>query len=136
MINKLGPIAIHKAVKEKIEVLTGLRCYDEVPRNAPSPFYKVELVGIVPDNTKTMWVDMYDVYIHTIAAESGSSIGVYQMIEACEEAMTEAVHLPDGYHLLSQSCTGLQMLNSDETGEKHAVLGFQFRVCYGFKTKK
>ena len=53
MINKLGPIAIHKAVKEKIEVLTGLRCYDEVPRNAPSPFYKVELVSIVPDNTKT-----------------------------------------------------------------------------------
>lgn len=135
MINKLGPLAIHKSVKDKIEALTGLRCYDEVPLNTPSPFYKVELVGIVPDNTKTMWVDMYEVYIHAVAAASGSSTGIYKMIEDCEEAMTEAVVLPKDYHLLSQTCTGMQSLLSEETGEKHAVLGFQFRVCYGFKVK-
>lgn len=135
MLQKLGPLEIHKAVKTLVEKNTGLRCYDEVPLDKPSPLYYVELVRTRPDNTKTMWVETYEVWIHAIAEPTQKSGPIYSLIEKLEEAMTEGIKLPEGHDLISQRSNGVQVIKLDESGEKHAVLSFEFKICYGFRAK-
>lgn len=132
---KLSPTALLSAVQKKVQSLTGLKCYDMVPVNAESPFYFAELVRIQPVNTKTMYRDNFTVWIHCIAAESGSSVGVYQLIEQLEEALTEDISLPEPFSLVMQTDNGTQTIKTDESGEKHAVVTFEFMVCYGLKCK-
>lgn len=137
---KLSPITLVAAVQNKIETLTGLRCYDAVPLNAVSPFYFAEVIRIQPANTKTMFRDNYTVWIHCIAAppqtgESPSSVGVYSLIEQLQEALTENIALPEPFELIMQTDGGVQTIKTDETDEKHAVVTFDFMVCYGFKCK-
>lgn len=135
MLKRLSPFDLHKAIKKLVEDKTGLLCYDEVPNNAKSPFYFVQLNSITPDNTKTMWRDTYRVWIHAISSEKKGSKEIYEMINKLDEAMTEAITLPEGNELISQRNNGLQVLKTDETGEKHAVLVYEFKISYGFKMK-
>ena len=132
---KLSPVTLVAAVQEKIQLHTGLKCYDAVPLNAESPFYFVEVTRILPANTKTMFRDNYTVWIHCIAEREESSVGVYQLIEKLQEALSEDIALPAAFELIMQTDNGVQMLKTDETGEKHAVAIFEFMVCYGFKCK-
>lgn len=132
---KLSPVTLIAAIQNKIEENTGIRCYDAVPENAESPFYFAEITRILPANTKTMFRDNYTVWIHCIAEESKSSIGVYQLIEGVQEALTEDIVLPEPFDLVMQTDSGVQTIKTDETGEKHAVETFDFMVCYGFKCK-
>ncbi len=137
---KLSPIALMAAVRDKVEAGTGLRCYDAVPLNAVSPFYFAEVIRIQPSNTKTMFRDNYTVWIHCIAAapktgEAPSSVGVYNLIEQLQEALTEDIALPEPFELIMQTDGGVQTIKTDETEEKHAVVTYDFMVCYGFKCK-
>lgn len=132
---KLSPVVLVKAVQNKIESHTGLRCYDHVPLNAASPFYFAEIIRILPANTKTMFRDNYTVWIHCIAQKSDSSVEVYNLIEQLQEALTEDITLPEPFELIMQTDGGIQTIKTDETGEKHAVVTFEFMVCYGFKCK-
>ena len=132
---KLSPTVLLAAIQEKVESLTGLTCYDAVPVNAESPFYFAELLRILPANTKTMYRDNYTVWIHCIAEKSDSSVGVYRLIEQLEEALTEDITLPEPFTLVMQTDGGVQTIKTDESGEKHAVVTFEFMVCYGFKCK-
>lgn len=135
MLKKLETVQLHKILKEHIEAGTGLACYDTVPGNAPSPFYYAELTGKKQDNTKTMWREVFTFSVHCIAAPDAGSVGIYDMIDKLEEAMTDDLVLPEGYWLVLQTSNGLQTLKTDETNEKHAIIGYDFTVCYGFKTK-
>lgn len=132
---KLSPVKLIAAVQEKIESGTGLKCYDAVTVNAESPFYYAEITRILPANTKTMFRDNYTVWIHCIAEQSDSSVGVYNLIEALQEALTEDISLPEAFELIMQTDGGVQTIKTDESGEKHAVVAFDFMVCYGFKCK-
>lgn len=132
---KLSPVTLIAAIQDKIEQSTGIRCYDAVPQNAESPFYFAEITKILPANTKTMFRDNYTVWIHCIAEKSESSVGVYDLIEKLQEALTEDITLPDPFELVMQTDGGVQTIKTDETGEKHAVETFDFMVCYGFKCK-
>ena len=132
---KLSPVTLVAAVQEKIQLYTGLKCYDAVPLNAASPFYFVEVTRILPANTKTMFRDNYTVWIHCIAEKEESSVGVYQLIEKLQEALSEDIALPAAFELIMQTDNGIQTIKTDETGEKHAVAIFEFMVCYGFKCK-
>ena len=107
--------ALMAAIQAQIQDGTGLMCYDAVPDNAASPFYKIELAGNKPANTKTMYVQQYDFDIHVIAPVSRSSVPVHTYIQKLEE--------------------GVRSIQDDETGEKHAVVGFSFLICYGFMVK-
>lgn len=131
---KLSPVTLVAAVQQKVEPFTGIRCYDDVPLNAKSPFYYAEVVRILPQNTKTMFRDLYTVWIHCIA-EGGSSVGIYDLIEQLQEALSEDIVLPEPFELVMQTDGGVQTVKRDETGEKHAVEKFEFMVCYGFKCK-
>ena len=64
MIKKLSFTTVLAAVIKKVQDNTGLRCYDSVPENAPMPFYFAEIVGQIPDPSKTMWKEKYQIFIH------------------------------------------------------------------------
>ena len=132
---KLSPVTLVAAVQQKVQAHTSLKCYDAVPKNAESPFYFAEVIKILPANTKTMFRDNYTVWIHCIAEKSESSVGVYQLIEKLQEALSDDIDLPEPFELIMQTDGGVQTIQTDETGEKHAVAAFEFMVCYGFKCK-
>ena len=132
---KLSPVTLIAAVQEKVEALTGLRCYDHVPLNEASPLYFAEIIRIQPANSKTMFRDVYSVAIHCIAEESPSSVGVYNLIENLQSALSEEITLPEPFTLVMQTDNGVQTIKTDETGEKHAIVNFDFMVCYGFICK-
>lgn len=121
---------------DHVEGKTGLRCYDD-PNNKESPLYSVQLVRSEPSDTKTMYVDVLEVWAHCVSApvKPYSNAPVLELVQTLEEAMSEDVALPDGYRMLRQVYNGLQTLKVDESGEGHAVLSFQFHICYGFRCK-
>ncbi len=135
MLKQLGLVDLLSAIQKVVEDNAKLKCYDSVPDNAVSPFYFAEIVGKRPTHSKTMFKDTFTVWIHAIAEPNNSSVMIYQLIQILEEALTDDILLPDGYEIILQTNNGIQTIKTDETNEKHAVLEFQFTVCYGFKTK-
>lgn len=135
MYKQLGLVDLIHGIQAKVEEKTGVKCYDAVPRNAPSPFYFAEVIGKRPAHTKTMYRDVYTVWIHAIAQPGDSSVQIYEMIQQLEETLTEDISLPEGFELILQASNGVQTIKTDETNEKHAVLSFEFTVCYRFKCK-
>lgn len=132
---KLSPVTLIAAVQDKVESLTDLRCYDHVPLNEASPLYFAEITRIQPANSKTMYRDVYSVAIHCIAEESPSSVGVYNLIENLQSALSEDITLPEPFTLVMQTDNGVQTIKTDESGEKHAIVNFDFMVSYGFMCK-
>lgn len=132
---KLSPVTLIAAVQDKVESLTELRCYDHVPLNEASPLYFAEITRIQPANSKTMYRDVYSVAIHCIAEESPSSVGVYNLIENLQSALSEDISLPEPFTLVMQTDNGVQTIKTDESGEKHAIVNFDFMVSYGFMCK-
>lgn len=132
---KLSPVTLIAAVQDKVEALTGLRCYDHVPLNEASPLYFAEITRIRPANSKTMYRDVYSVAIHCIAEENPSSVGVYNLIENLQSALSEDISLPEPFTLVMQTDNGVQTIKTDESGEKHAIVNFDFMVSYGFMCK-
>lgn len=135
MMQKLSFVTVLAAVIKKIEEHTGLRCYDSVPKHAPLPFYYAEIAGQVPDPSKTMWKERYQIFIHVWADGSNGSIALLNAIQKLEEAMTEGIELPDGYELIMQTPTGVQRIIEEEDHSKHAIMGYDFTIFYGYKMK-
>lgn len=132
---QLGLVDLISAIQNKIKSETGIECYDAVPNNALSPFYFAEVVGKRPSPSKTMYRDIFTVWIHAIAEPGESSVQIYDLIQKLEEALTEDIELPEEFDLIMQTNNGIQALKKDESSEKHAVLEYQFMICYGFKCK-
>lgn len=135
MYKQLGLVDLISSIQKKVNEKTGLKCYDAVPRNAQSPFYFAEVVGKRPAHSKTMYRDVFTVWIHAIAEPGKSSVQIYELIQKLEEALTEEIELPEEFELIMQTNNGVQTIKTDETKEKHAVLNYEFMVCYGFKCK-
>lgn len=136
MYKQLNLTDLLAAIKERIEADTDLTVFDHVPINEPSPLVYIEIVGVSPSDTKTMYCKLYEVYVHVIAEESISSIPINHHIEHVQEAMTEDIVLPQGLTLVYASDEGIQTIKDDESGEKHAVLSYSFKISYGFKAKE
>ena len=135
MLKKLGLVDFHKALKQNIEFFTNKRAYDFVPDGTAAPFYVIEVVDKYPEGTKVMWAEVFMVWIHAIAEEDNSKIGIYSLVEELEEALTMELELPDGFELIRQEQTGIQSLQKDESGEWHAIVSYDFKIAYGFKSK-
>ena len=118
MYKQLGLTDLIAAIKQQLEANTDLTCYDVPPENAPSPLVYAEIAGLKPDDTKTMYCKLYTVWLHVIA-----------------EAMTDDITLPDGFGLVYQMDNGIQAIKTDETGEKHAILEFEFKISFAYKIK-
>ena len=132
---QLGLVELITSIQKRVKSGTGLECYDAVELNAASPFYFAQVVGKRPAHTKTMGRDVFTVWIHAIAEKGDSSVQIYELIQNLEEALTEEIILPEEYELVMQINNGIQTIKKDETNEKHAVLAYEFMVCYGFKCK-
>lgn len=137
MIRRLSITELIAAVISRIETATGRRCYDAVPENAESPFHIVELVGMQPNNTKTLYIDRFTLWIHSISSpqKNLSSVEVYGLIRDIEEAMTESLDLPEAFESFSQEYGGIQTIQTEETKEKHAIQIYDINVIYGMRVK-
>lgn len=135
MYKQLGLVDLISAIQKKVRDNTETTCYDAVPDNASSPFYFAEVVGKRPAHSKTMWRDIFTVWIHAVAEPGESSVQIYDLIRELEESLSEDIELPEGFELVMQTNNGIQTIKTDETNEKHAVLAYEFMVCYGFKCK-
>lgn len=135
MLKKLGLFTFHKLLKQHIERLTGLPCYDDVPKDAEPPFYILEVVGKTQNNTKTLYREEIQTWVHIIAPDFVGSTAVYQLIQKLEEALTVSVQIPEEFTLLDQQCSDMQVIKTDPTDEKHAVIECRFVICYGYRTK-
>lgn len=135
MLKKLSLVDLIAAIQKRVEGTTDLRCYDAVGKNTESPFCFVEVVGKRPANTKTMFREIFTVWIHAISVSEDGNIGIYQMIEQVEESLTEDIELPKPFELILQSGLGVQTIKKEVTRENHAVVAYEFMVCYGFKMK-
>lgn len=115
---------------------TGVPCYD-YPENKRSPFFSVEITATRPRNTKTMYLDEFSVSVHCIAppVKPYSNAPVLKLVQSLEEALTSDIALPEPFEMFRQEYGGMQAVKRDETGEGHAVLSFQFWVCYGYRCK-
>lgn len=136
-MKRLSLLDMHKAIKTTIEESSDLKCVDGIGINEPSPFTFIDFTDTQPDDTKTMYVDKYVIYVHIIskAERNGSSVQHYKNIQQIEEAFTQDIKLPCEFNLIRQSFGGMVNNFTEETGEKHAVLEFNFWVSYGFKVK-
>ena len=136
MKKQIGLVELVSAIQYTVQNNTKLNCYDVVPKNTPTPFYVVELIGKQAVPSKTMYVDKFTFNIHVFAKNDGSSVQIYQVINLLEEALTDDILLPDGYYLVMQTATGIQSIyDEEETNEKHAILTYEFTVCYDYKIK-
>ena len=137
MIRRLSITELISAVISRVETSTGRRCYDAVPENAESPFHIVELVSMQPNNTKTLYIDRFTLWIHSISSpqKNLSSVEIYGLIQDVEEAMTESLELPAAFESFSQEYSGIQTIMTEETKEKHAIQVYDIDVLYGMKIK-
>lgn len=137
MYEKLNFIQLVAAIQAKFKQHTQIQAYDVPPQNEPSPLYFIEAVNRRPADSKTMFRDIFTVYVHCIAPETNnkSNVGVYNLINEVDEIMTEDITLPEPFQLVMQTNNGVNRIFDDTTGEKHAVIELQFMVLYGFKCK-
>ena len=135
MIRKISITTLMAAIIDLVERNTGKRCYDAVPKDAPAPFYFLELVSVRPKNAKSMYVDSYDFQFHCIADVDYSSVKIHELIQGLEEALTEDIALDEPYNLIRTVDNGVAVIKTDETGEKHAICPVSFEISYGFICK-
>lgn len=134
MLKKVSIGDIHAGIKDKIEKKTGLKAYDVVPDDEPNPLVVIQAIGKQDDSTKTMYIEDFKFYIHAIC-EGNTSENIYNLIQKVEEALIEPIDLEGESWLVSQTQDGVLQILTEDTGEKHAVLQYSLKVCYGFKCK-
>lgn len=134
MLQKLSFISVLAAVIQKVEANTDLRCYDAVPKDNLVPYYHVEMLGSIPEKSKTMQKDRYQVVIHA-HTEGGGSTKIFEAIQKLEEALTEDIELPGDYEVTLQVPHGVSQILDEADGTKHAVIGYDFVVFTGYKMK-
>lgn len=134
MLQKLSFTSVLASVIQKVEQNTGLNCYDSVPKDTPLPFYHAEFLGSVPEKSKTMQKDRYQVVIHVFTEGTGS-VKVFDAIQKLEEALSEDIVLPDDYEVTLQVPNGVSQIITEADGSKHAILGYDFVVFSGYKMK-
>lgn len=137
MLRRLSPTELLSVLINHVESRTGIRLYDN-PEGKKSPFYSFDSIEREPNNTKTMFMDRFSLSIHCISAPplgEYSSQPVLEMENRLEEALTDELELPEPYELVHQECQGINAVKRDPSGEGHAVVSYNFDVCYGFRCK-
>ena len=135
MLQQFSIIELIKQIQKAVLSGTGKKCYDHVEKGQVSPFYYTEIVQSKPANTKTMYVTEYTVNIHVVSESGKTSVPLFKEIQALEEAMTADIDIPEPYELIYQMYNGIQSVYTEDTNEKHAVLNYTFKVCYGYMMK-
>ncbi|OFO55662.1 DUF5072 family protein [Nosocomiicoccus sp. HMSC059G07] len=135
-MRKLSIVEIQKLIKEVIDAHTNIKFVDGVERDQQAPFCFVEVSNSVPQNSKTMFVTIYNLSIHLVSKTALSSIEHGKNIQQIEEALTYRLVLPGTFEAFNQTDTSIMAnYQNPKTGERHAVIGLALSVSYGFKSK-
>lgn len=134
MYQKLSFTDVLASIISKVETNTGLKCYDSIPKDTIVPYYHAEMLGSIPEKSKTMLKDRYQAVIH-VHTESGGSVKVFEAIKNLEEALTEDIELSGGYEVTLQVPNGVSQILDEADGTKHAIIGYDFVIFSGFKMK-
>lgn len=136
MLKKLSFLDLVAAVIALLKKNTNIKVYDFVPQNESSPLIYIEAAGKEPNDTKTMFCEVYNVNIHAVSEPYEGNTAIYKLINEIEEALTEDITLPEGFTLIFQISDGVNSIYDEpETKEKHAVIPVRFKVAYGYKIK-
>lgn len=133
-MKKLNIVDVLVGIIELVEHHTGVRCYDYVEVDTNAPYYYIDLSEHEPTAAKTMWEERQVIYIHAIT-KGDSSVGIYNAIQALEEAMTNRIPLPKEYALVMQKPQGIINKYREENGNWHAVLGYELDIKYRYMKK-
>ena len=132
---QMGLVDLISAIQNKVEERTGIRCYDAVPIIRSVLSIMPRWSASVPRIQKRCG----GIFLRYGSMQSLSQESLrYRymiLIQRLEEALTEDIDLPEEYELIMQTNNGIQTIKTDETKEKHAVLAYEFMVCYGYKCK-
>ena len=132
---QLGLVELITSIQKRVKSGTGLECYDAVELNAASPFYFAQVVGKRPAHTKTMWRDVFTVWIHAIAEKGDSSVQIYELIQNLEEALTEEIILPEEYELVMQINNGIQTIKKMRQMKSMLYLPMSLWCAMGLNAK-
>lgn len=135
MLKQLGLDILISSIKQKIEHNTAFKCYDVMPTDVTEPFYFIEVAEKRSMSTKTMFRDVFNVWIHSIVDPSNASIHVFELVKSLEEALSEEIELPPEYELIMQTNKEFKNIKTEEINQKHPVSSYEFMVCYKIKTK-
>jgi hypothetical protein len=80
-----------------------------VPKDIPYPYYSAEIIGQIPDPSKTMWKNAIKLSFMRLLMVQMAQL-LYSNIDKLAEAMTMAIELPAGYELIMQTPTGVQQI--------------------------
>lgn len=133
MYEQLGLMDFIAGIQKKIQEKTGLLCYDTAPENTLGPYYIAKVINKQPAHSKTMYIDVLTVWIHVIAEPLASLSSVYEQLQGLEEALTEDIELPDGFEVIVQTNTGIEMIKTEEKEIEHMALVYEFMICHGLK---
>lgn len=137
MLKRLNATELLAVLMQHIEERTGIPVYDN-PENKKSPFYAFEYVTSKPVETKTMFMDEFEVPIHAISAPPSGEYSIQpilDLVEKLQSALTEEICLPEPFRLINQEDGGIQAMKRDPSGEGHAIVNCTFQVCYAYKVK-
>lgn len=123
------------AVQNKVEVYTGLRCFDVVPKDAVAPYYQVVFAGQLPEDHTTMYKEMYTIHLHAVEEGASESEPNFELVQNVSKAMAEHIMLPEGYEILSQTPIGAQPPFDETNGTTRSIIGYNISVFYGYKMK-
>lgn len=135
MYEQLNFTQLLAAVIKVIEDGTGLRCYDAVPNDQAYPYYHAEMISHEPVPGKTMLRERYTIYVHAFAEGKNGSVAIFNLINKALEALSVEIELPEDYEVTLQVPSGVQRILDEVDGSKHAVMGYDITVFYGYKMK-
>lgn len=137
LLRRFSVTELLAVLMDHISTRTGHPVYDH-PGDQKSPFYAFESITSKPNNTKTMFMDRYEVPIHVISEPIKGEFSIQptlDLIQELEEAMSEEITLPCQFLLVNQEYGGIEVLKQDPSNEGHGIVNFAFDICYGYNIK-
>ncbi len=131
----LGFVDFMKILKITIEKKTKLPCYTVIPNQTSYPFYYIEGVERKTVDAKSMWQELFTVYIYIIGESSDDGMKILNDIHELEQSLDDGILLSQEYKLIKQINNGIQMIKIENTNEVHAVIQYDFMISYGYKYK-
>ncbi len=132
---QLGFVDFVKAIKRTMEMKTHLPCYITIPSQISSPFCYIEGIEKKMVDSKSMWKEIFTVFIYIIGEPSDDFMKISNDIHELEQALKDGIALPQEYKLMKQTNNGIQMITLEDTKETHAVINYDFMISYGYKYK-
>lgn len=129
-----------KAIVEKLyehlyESTPGLLIADNKVKNHLGPLIVVSYNSKESENTKEAYIDKFRVILDIKEATVQNNEKLFDLISKVEEAMIGEFYIDAPVSLISVDEFGMQSLENEEQKETRAILIYDFKVSYGYRSK-